>query len=56
MNIKIFIGNSSLYGLFLTARLAKTKLRNIFENIMSTDIKSPRAQIYLKKSIWLIIK
>ena len=44
MNIKMFNGNNSPHELLLTTR-QKTKLRNAFENKMSTDIKLSRAQI-----------
>ena len=44
MNIKIFHGNSLPHELLLTTR-QKTKLRNAFENNMSTDIKLSETQI-----------
>ena len=44
MNIKMFEGNNLPHELLLTTRL-KTKLRNAFENNMSTDIKFSKAQI-----------
>ena len=44
MNIKMFNGNNLPHELLLTTR-QKTKLRNAFENNMSTDIKLSRAQI-----------
>ena len=44
MNIKMFNGNNLLHELLLTIR-QKTKLRNAFENNMSTDIKLSRTQI-----------
>ena len=44
MNIKIFNGNNLPHELLSTTR-QKTKLRNAFENNMSTDIKLYRAQI-----------
>ena len=44
MNIKMFNGNDLLHELLLTTR-QKTKLRNAFENNMSTDIKLSKAQI-----------
>ena len=44
MNIKLFTGNNLPHQLLLTAR-QKTKLRNAFENIMSTDIKFSKTQI-----------
>ena len=44
MNIKMFNGNNLRHELLLTTR-QKTKLRNAFGNIISTDIKLPKAQI-----------
>ena len=44
MNIKMFNGNNLPHELLLTTR-QKTKLRNAFENNMSTDIKLSKAQI-----------
>ena len=44
MNIKVFNGNNLPDELLLTTR-QKTKLRNAFENNMSTDIKFSKAQI-----------
>ena len=44
MNIKMFNGNNLRQELLLTTR-PKTKLRNAFENNMSTDIKLSKAQI-----------
>ena len=44
MNIKMFNGNNLPYELLSTTRQT-TKLKNAFENNMSTDIKLPRAQI-----------
>ena len=44
MNIKMFEGNNLPHELLLTTR-QKTKLRNNFENSMSTDIKFSKAQI-----------
>ena len=43
MNIKVFNENNLPHELLLTKR-QKTKLRNAFENNMSTDKKLPRAQ------------
>ena len=40
----MFEGNNLPHELLLTTRL-KTKLRNAFENNMSTDIKFSKAQI-----------
>ena len=40
----MFNGNNLPHELLLTTR-QKTKLRNIFNNIMSTDLKLPKAQI-----------
>ena len=42
MNIKMFNGNNLPHELLLTTR-QKTKLRNAFENNMSTDIKLSKA-------------
>ena len=44
MNFKMFNGNDLLHELLLTTR-QKTKLRNAFNNNMSTDLKLSRAQI-----------
>ena len=44
MNIKMFKGNNLPHELILTTR-QKTKLRNAFENNMSTDTKLSEAQI-----------
>ena len=44
ISLKIFAGNDLPYGLLLTAR-QKTKLRNAFNNNMSTDLKLSKAQI-----------
>ena len=44
MNIKIFNGNNLPHELLLTTR-QNTKLRNVLENNMSTNIKLPKAQI-----------
>ena len=44
MNIKIFNGNNLPHELLLTTRQT-TKLRNAFENNMSTDIKLPKTQV-----------
>ena len=44
MNIKMFNGNNLLHELLLTTR-QKTKLRNVFDNNMSTDTKLSEAQI-----------
>ena len=44
MNIKIFNGNNLPQELLLTTRQT-TKLRNAFENNMSTDIRLPKCQI-----------
>ena len=44
INLKIFDGNDLPHELLLTAR-QKTKLRNAFNNNMSTDIKLSKAQI-----------
>ena len=44
MNIKMFNGNNLPHELLLTTRQT-TKLKNAFENNMSTDIKLSRTQI-----------
>ena len=44
MSLKMFNGNDLPHELLLTTR-QKTKLRNAFNNIMSTDLKLCRAQI-----------
>ena len=44
INFKMFDGNDLPHELLLTAR-QKTKLRNAFNNNMSTDIKLSKAQI-----------
>ena len=44
MNIKMFNENNLPHELLLTTRQRK-KLRNAFNNNMSTDIKLPKAQI-----------
>ena len=53
MNIKMFNGNKLAHELLLTTR-QKTKLRNAFENNMSTDIKFRRAQVFeIIQSRWI---
>ena len=44
MNLKMFDGNDLPHELLLTTR-QKTKLRNAFNNNMSTDLKLSKAQI-----------
>ena len=44
MSLKMFAGNNLPHELLLTTR-QKTKLRNAFNNNMSTDIKLSKAQI-----------
>ena len=44
MNLKMFDGNNLPHELLLTTR-QKTKLRNAFNNNMSTDLKLSKAQI-----------
>ena len=44
MNMKMFNGNDLPHELLLTA-IQKTMLRNVFNNIMSTDIKLSKAQL-----------
>ena len=45
MSLKIFNGNDLPHELLLTTR-QKPKIRNAFENNMSTDIKLSKAQIF----------
>ena len=44
INFKMFDGNDLPHELLLTTR-QKTKLRNAFNNNMSTDLKLPKSQI-----------
>ena len=44
MNLKVFNGNDLPHELLLTTR-QKTKLRNSYNNNMSTDLKLSTAQI-----------
>ena len=44
INLKMFKGNNLPHELLLTTR-KKTKIRNAFNNNMSTDIKLSKAQI-----------
>ena len=44
MSLKIFYGNDLPHKLFLTIT-QKTKLRNAFNNNMSTDLELSKAQI-----------
>ena len=44
MNINMFNNDNTPHELFLTLR-QETKLRNPFDNNISTDIKLPKAQI-----------
>ena len=44
MSLKMFEGNNLRHELLLTTR-QRTKLRNVFNNNMSTDLKLYRAQI-----------
>ena len=44
INLKMFNGNNSPHELLLTTR-QKTKLRNVFNNNMSTDLKLSKTQI-----------
>ena len=50
MSFKMFDGNDLPHELLLTTR-QKRKLRNAFNNNLSTDLKLYRAQISKKKSI-----
>ena len=45
MNIKILDGNNLTHELLLTTR-QRTKLRNVFEKNLSTDIKLSKTQIF----------
>ena len=45
MNLKMFDGNNLPHELLLIIR-QKTKLRNVFNNNMSTDLKFSKAQIF----------
>ena len=45
MNIKILDGNNLTHELLLTTR-QRTKLRNVFEKNLSTDIKLSKIQIF----------
>ena len=45
MNLKMFDGNDLSHELLLTTR-QKTKLRNAFNNNMSTHLKLSKAQIF----------
>ena len=47
MNIKMFNGNNLTHELLLTKR-QRTKLSNVLENNMSTDVKLSKAQISQK--------
>ena len=51
----MFDGNDLPHELLLTTR-QKTKLRNAFNNNMSTDIKLSKAQISENNSIWRIFR
>ena len=59
MSLKIFDGNDLPHELLLTAR-QKAKLRNAFNNNMSTDLKLSKAQvskiIQSGELFWIIIK
>ena len=44
MSLKMFDGNDLTHELLLTAR-QKTKLRNVFNNNKSTDLKFSKAQM-----------
>ena len=45
MSLKMFDGNDLPHELLLTTR-QKTKLKNAFNNNMSTDLKLPKAQTF----------
>ena len=51
MSIKIFEGNNLPHELLSTTR-QKSKLRNAFENNMSTDIKLYKTQIIQSGGFW----
>ena len=59
MSLKIFDGNDLPHELLLTAR-QKAKLRNAFNNNMSTDVKLSKSQvskiIQSGELFWIIIK
>ena len=55
MSFKMFNKNDLPYELLLTAR-QKRKLRNVFNNNMSTDIKHSKAQIPKMGIFRIIIK
>ena len=44
INFKMFVGNNLPHELLLTAR-QKSKVRNAFDNNMSTDLKVSKVQI-----------
>ena len=50
INLKVFDGNDLLHELLLTTR-QKTKLRNAFNNNMSTDLTLSKAHISNKISL-----
>ena len=50
MSSKMFDGNDLLHELLLTTR-QKTRVKNSFNNNMSTDVRLSKAQIYKKNSI-----
>ena len=45
MSLKMFNGNDLPHELLLTTR-KKTKLRNVFNNNMSTDLKLSKARVF----------
>ena len=51
----MFNGKYLPLELLLTTR-QKTKLRNVFNNKMSTDLKLSKAQIFKINSIWRIFR
>ena len=55
ISLKMFNGNDLPYELLLTTR-QKTKLRNAFNNNMSTDLKPSKAQISKNYSVWRIFR
>ena len=55
INLKMFDGNDLPHELLLTTR-QKTKLRNAFNNNMSTHLKLSKTKKCYNNSIWRIFK
>ena len=53
MNLKMIDGNDLPHEIFSTRR-QKTKLRNVFNNNMSTDLKLLKAEMW--NSIWKVFR